>query len=109
MFKIGRKNIVVLAVVMLVSAGLIIVPFGAAFAQIGQDYDRYPTKGRTPEKMIFDVAFVRTTGILGIVLGTAAFVVSYPFSYLGGNSEQAYQRLVVDPAQYTFKRPLGAF
>jgi len=39
----------------------------------------------------------------------AIFVVSVPFSALGGNSQEAWNSLVVSPADYTFKRPLGHF
>ena len=41
--------------------------------------------------------------------GALVFLVSWPFSALGGNSDEAWQTLVVSPATYTFKRPLGEF
>ncbi len=132
MFKVERKKNF-LVIIIMISVGLIIAPFGGAFAQDAQSLnkmtnetstqnlkgmengeleqyaDRMPTEGRTPEKMIFDLTLVRTTGIIGVLVGTTAFVLSFPFSGLGGNTEEAYQRLVVDPAKYTFNRPLGAF
>jgi len=43
------------------------------------------------------------------VVGTAVFIVSLPFSALGGNTKIACQKLVKDPAKFTFKRPLGDF
>jgi len=42
-------------------------------------------------------------------LGCAVFIVSLPFSLLGGNTKQASQKLVKDPASFTFVRPLGEF
>jgi hypothetical protein len=62
---------------------------------------------RTGEKMVVDALIVRPLGILGTVAGTIVFVVSLPFSALGGNTEKAFQKLVAEPASYTFARPLG--
>jgi hypothetical protein len=62
---------------------------------------------RTAEKMVVDALVVRPLGILGTVAGTLVFVVSLPFSALGGNTDSAFQKLVAEPAAYTFKRPLG--
>lgn len=46
--------------------------------------------------------------MLGItVVGTAIFLVSLPFSLMGGNSMQAADTLVVQPAYNTFVRCLG--
>jgi hypothetical protein len=39
--------------------------------------------------------------------GSIAFVLSLPFSALGGNVGEAAEKLVVDPAMFTFARPLG--
>lgn len=59
------------------------------------------------DAMIFDLVFLRPAGLVAIVGGSLAFVVSLPFSALGGNVGEAAEKLVVDPARYTFVRPLG--
>jgi hypothetical protein len=41
------------------------------------------------------------------VLGSVAFVVTLPFSIPTKSVDKAAQKLVVDPARYTFVRPLG--
>lgn len=46
-------------------------------------------------------------GLVATVLGSAVFVVGLPFTLLNGSTGQAAQKLVVEPAQYTFTRPLG--
>jgi hypothetical protein len=66
-----------------------------------------PDAGPTGEMMFFDVAFLRPFGLAATALGSAAFVVSLPFSWIGGNLQDAAQKLVVDPFLYTFDRPLG--
>jgi len=59
------------------------------------------------DAMIGDLVFLRPMGLVAIVGGSLAFVLSLPFSALGGNVGEAAQKLVVDPARYTFVRPLG--
>jgi len=62
---------------------------------------------RTTEKMVVDALIVRPLGILGIAGGALVFLVSLPFSALGGNTDSAFEKLVAEPAAYTFSRPLG--
>jgi len=61
------------------------------------------------EKMAFDLLVLRPAGFLGTAVGTVVFLVSLPFSYAGGNHEEALESLVKKPAVYTFKRPLGDY
>jgi len=57
--------------------------------------------------MLADAFMVRPFMLVGTILGTATFIVTLPFSLLGGNSKEAAKSLVMDPAMYTFVRPLG--
>jgi hypothetical protein len=57
--------------------------------------------------MIADCLVLRPLGVVGTVLGTAFFIVSIPFSALGGNVGAAFKALVIKPAKFTFGRPLG--
>ncbi len=61
------------------------------------------------EAMLADTLVARPVGLVTTVVGSAVYVVSLPFSLLGGNEKQARQKLVVEPAEFTFKRPLGEF
>ena len=62
-----------------------------------------------PMVMTVDLVFCRPLGFLALLGGTLIFAVSSPFSGLGGNIEGAWESLVVDPAEFTFKRQLGNF
>lgn len=66
-----------------------------------------PAQEATASTMLFDLVVLRPLGLVGTVLGTAAFVVSLPFSLPTKSTDEAAQKLVVDPATYTFARPLG--
>lgn len=61
------------------------------------------------EAMVVDLLLVRPVMLVTTAVGTALFVVSLPFTVPGGNAGQVQERLVVEPARYTFARPLGAF
>ncbi len=54
-----------------------------------------------------DLLVARPGGLAATVLGAAVFVVGLPFTLLNGSTGEAAQKLVVEPAQYTFTRPLG--
>lgn len=86
--------------------GLIMLPFAALAASI----DAYEKEAKTsPEVMSADLILVRPLGLVATVCGSVVFLVSSPFSAMGGNIEEAWDRLVVKPATYTFQRPLGHF
>lgn len=59
--------------------------------------------------MLVDALLVRPLGVAGIVLGAAATLVSLPFTVTGGNVGETAHYLIVEPAEYTFDRPLGDF
>jgi hypothetical protein len=59
------------------------------------------------DMMIFDLVFLRPAGLVAVVGGSVVFILSLPFSALGGNVGEAADKLVADPARYTFVRPLG--
>ena len=62
-----------------------------------------PTGG----EMMADAFLMRPFMLVGTVLTTATFIVMLPFSALGGNVGESAEKLVKEPAAYTFTRPLG--
>jgi hypothetical protein len=100
MYKIKKHTLIFL----LISA-LVCVPLGASAFAAAQTINEEIT-GST---MTADLLLVRPLGIVATVLGCAVFIVSLPFSALGGNTKQASQKLVKEPAEFTFTRPLGSF
>ncbi|OYV76954.1 MAG: hypothetical protein B7Z66_06740 [Chromatiales bacterium 21-64-14] len=59
------------------------------------------------DSMVADLLLIRPAAAIGTFITTGVFVVSLPFSLLGGNVGEAAHLLVVEPAEYTFVRPLG--
>ena len=88
--------------VAILAAVLIAGPCGSALAQ-----EETYSKDRDAGAMAADLILVRPLGLAAMVAGTAVYFFSLPFSAMGGNTVQAWQKLVLDPTDYTFHRPLG--
>src|SRR5438132_3625888 len=58
------------------------------------------------EAIIVDGLVLKPAGVLATLVGTMAFVVTLPFSIPTRSVDKAAQKLIVDPARYTFVRPL---
>src|SRR5574341_750177 len=59
------------------------------------------------EAILVDGLVLKPAGVLATLVGSAAFVVTLPFSVPTRSVDKAAQKLIVDPARYTFIRPLG--
>lgn len=100
MFRIANKFLVILLIAAMMIMPLATTAFAAEYFEVEE-----PSGGA----MMFDLVVVRPVGIVATAVGCVFFVVSSPFSALGGNIDAAGEKLVKDPVAYTFKRPLGAF
>ena len=87
----------------------IFLAFALVAATLGPVYasDAKSTVEPGAASMAFDLVVARPVGIAATAVGTALFIVSLPFSLLGGNSDVAYEKLIKDPARHAFQRPLG--
>jgi hypothetical protein len=59
------------------------------------------------ESMIADFVLLRPLGIVATGVGSVFFVASLPFSWPTGSLDAAFDKLVAEPASFTFARPLG--
>lgn len=56
----------------------------------------------------FDLLFVRPLSLVGTVAGVGLFAIVLPISIIQGEPpKDAAERLIVEPARYTFMRELG--
>ena len=100
MFRLAKKFLVIVTI-----AAMMIMPL--ATTAVAAEYFEAEDPGGGA--MIFDAVVVRPVGIVATAVGCVFFVVSSPFSALGGNIDTAREKLINDPAAFTFKRPLGEF
>ena len=99
--RINAKSWVVFGVI----AALIAVPF--ATSALAQEY--FETKEPSGDAMLYDTIVLRPVGIVATAVGSVFWLISLPFSAAGGNVDTATEKLVKEPAAFTFKRPLGEF
>lgn len=93
-----------LALVVSVSVGAASVP---AFADDLSTAEDVVNSRPTAAAMIGDALIARPGLIAMTVIGSGLFVVTLPFSALGGNVGEAGHMLVVGPAKSAFLRCLG--
>lgn len=53
--------------------------------------------GPSYETMVVDTVVGKPLQLVTVITGTAAYLVSLPFSLIGGNADQAQQKLFVEP------------
>jgi hypothetical protein len=96
------------AAIFFLSFVLVFVPFGTTvMAEQSSAYGSDGSEDRGSGEILFDFFGTRPIGILATATGIAVYLVSLPFSVLGENTDEVGQKLVKEPAVYTFKRPLG--
>ena len=100
MFKIAKKSLIIAMI-----AAMIIMPL--ATSALAAEY--WEAEDPSGGEMMFDFVVLRPVGLVATAIGSVFFVVSSPFAALGDNIDTAKEKLVKDPAAYTFKRPLGQF
>jgi hypothetical protein len=100
------RKLITYMVVMMISLTLSLAP--AAMAQEDTGVYIYET-GPSGEAMIGDALIVRPVSLVCLGVTSLVFLVGWPFAAAGGNQAEAQQKLLKDPVEYTFKRPLGDF
>jgi len=95
----GRRTLIAL-----VSITVLVATF-TGFQAVAQD--EMPGGKGSAEAMIGDLVIVRPLGITATAVGAVFFVASMPFSLAGMNTEEAFKKLVAEPADFTFARALG--
>lgn len=86
--------------------GLTMLPV-TTFAETADD--NQANKQNSAEVMTVDIILVRPLGLVATLCGSVIFLVSSPFAAMGGNTQETWDALVAEPAEFTFKRPLGHF
>jgi hypothetical protein len=81
------------------------IPASVEYERPYMGYREEPTAGG----MIVDLLVARPAGLVASAIGIVFFVVSLPFSAPTGSADEAADKLVAEPVQFTFGRPLGVF
>ena len=93
---------------LILTTGLASLPLSASASQDNVSGDpNYTLESPPGYVMMGDLLIARPLLIVGTLLGTAAFIVSLPFSALGGNVKESADALVSGPGREAFARCLG--
>ncbi|MFG0381872.1 multidrug transporter [Pseudomonas sp. zbq_18] len=96
------------AAVLALTTGLLALPAQAEMAQQNASGDPTYTIQTPPAyAMVGDLVIARPLLIAGTIIGAGVFLVSLPFTALGGNVKEAGEALVVEPGMAAFVRCLG--
>lgn len=78
----------------IVSISVIVASMQPALAAIEIDETDF---GPSYDTMVVDTVVGKPLQLVAATIGTAAYLVSLPFSLIGGNADQAQQKLFVEP------------
>ncbi len=95
------------AAALALTTGLLTLPAQAEEVQSSSGDPAYDIQTPKAYAMLGDLIIARPLLIGATAIGAVAFVVSLPFTALGGNVKEAGQALVADPAREAFARCLG--
>ena len=101
MRSLNRKLITYLLAITLATSNMAFV--SSAYARDYESSTERPSGGA----MLVDAVFMRLPMTVVTIAGAAVFVVTLPFSALGGNVGEAGTKLVKEPFEYAWVRPLG--
>lgn len=88
-------------------AGALAVLLAASLPVLADDPNT--VSGDRTTDMVVDVLVVRPLGLATTVVGAVLTVVALPFTIPSGSVRDSAEMMIVNPAEYTFKRPLGEF
>lgn len=90
----NRRTVKQKVFTVLASVSLLIASMQPALAAIEIDETDF---GPSYETMVVDTVVGKPLQLVTAIAGTAAYLVSLPFSLIGGNADQAQQKLFVEP------------
>lgn len=85
---------------------VVVLAFALLAAPLVGQAQRIDEEPSAPE-MAADLLVARPIGVGLFALGSVTYVVTLPFSLLGGNAGEAADSLVLEPAREVFVRCLG--
>lgn len=89
----------------LAAAAVLLAAWTSARADEIYLYDEEPNDNGLA--IVADLLIARPLGLVTTVVGAAIFTIGLPIELMVGDVETPARKLIVEPAWYTFKRPLG--
>jgi len=101
------------AILFSVFLSLLVGPALSALAQTSSEPNRDEGVQRQESPpagvMLGDFIFLRPFGLAATIIGVVGTVITLPVAIPSGSTGAVTQKLIVDPFNFTFTRPLGTF
>ena len=98
------KKRIIIGLLVLLAVSLVQIPAYAGTATRYSTQDR----GNIPlDATLFDLLILRPMGIAACAVGVAASIVAFPFAVTTGAGAEVGDKLITEPFEYTFTRPIG--
>jgi len=95
-------------IVMVMAVIMMTVPGGYVMAEDVDSHISIQENSQADDiPVVIDVLVLRPVGLATCVIGMVASVVALPFAIPSHSTGKMYRALIVEPFNYTFKRPLG--
>ena len=98
------KKRIIVGLLVLLAVGLAQIPAYAGTTT------RYSTtdRGDIPlDATLFDLIILRPMGLAACAVGLAGSLVAFPFALTTGAGAEVGDKLITEPFEYTFRRPIG--
>jgi hypothetical protein len=101
------------AILFWLSLALLVVPALTAQGQAGpeppREYSAQQKESPSAGAILGDFIFIRPFALIAVAVGVVGTVASLPFSVPSGSVGTVARKLIAEPFNFTFTRPLGTF
>jgi hypothetical protein len=90
---------------------LLMGPVLTAYSETTSPQPDYGSMREGPSEgaVVVDALIARPMGIVALASGLVISVVALPLGLAGGSAPTVYQRLIKEPFDFTFRRPMGRY
>ncbi len=98
------KKRIIVGLLVLLALSLIQIP---AYAGTETRYSTYDRGDIPLDSTLFDIFILRPMGIAACAIGIGTSIVALPFAATSGSGAEVGNKLIAEPFEYTFRRPIG--
>ncbi len=98
------KKKIIIGLLVLIALSLIHMP---AYGGTDTRYSTYDRGDIPLDAPLFDLLILRPMGIAACAVGIGVSIVALPFVATTGAGAEVGEKLIVEPFEYTFRRPIG--
>ena len=94
-------------VIVVLLSFLFCLPAITVYGQMATGYDNQAEEKPDGAAMVVDTIVVRPASFAALVIGAGMSIVATPFALASGSTKEVYGKLIREPFDFTFRRPLG--